>query len=161
MLLNFYLAIGWAVGRADGQMHVAAGEFDRARIDFAILGIANLAVGEKIEKLFSLFGRWVIGENVAAKAADEAEPIAEGEIERSFDLAAKALRDGGAFAGSGDCDSRLSGQSVVALRPRKPVRAGWFLIEGVPPVTPAVGWVGAGREPAGGRSEGTTAAASG
>ena len=77
---------------------MAAGELDRARFDFAILGIANLAVGEKVEQLFALFGRRMIREDVAAKAADEAKPIAQRKIERGFDLAAKALGDGGAFA---------------------------------------------------------------
>ena len=77
---------------------MASGELDGSRFDFAILRIANLAVGEQVEQFLALFGGRMVRENVAAKAADEAKPIAQREIERGFDLAAKALGDGGAFA---------------------------------------------------------------
>ena len=82
-----------------GKMNVPACKFDRARFDFAILGIANPAVGEQIEQFFALLGRRMIGEDVAAKAADKAKPVSQRKIERGFNLAAKALGDGGAFAG--------------------------------------------------------------
>ena len=104
-----------------GEMDVATSEFDRTRFDFAIPGIANLAVGEEVEQFFALFGRRMIREDVAAKAADEAEPIAQGKIERGFDLAAKALGDGGAFARGGNCDLEIAasnhcGEVKIAVR---------------------------------------------
>src|ERR1700739_2181631 len=63
----------------------------------------------------------MICEDVASKAADEAKPISQRKIERGFDFAAKALGDGGAFAGGGNCDLEIaatddSGKVKIAVR---------------------------------------------
>src|SRR5580700_2348867 len=91
-----------------GKMNVPAGKFDRARFDFAVLGIANPAVGKQVEQFFALFSRRMMGEDVAAKAADEAKPVSQRKIERGFNLAAKALGDGGAFARGGNCNLEIA-----------------------------------------------------
>src|ERR1700722_1112845 len=104
-----------------GKMNVPAGKFDRARFDFAVLGIANPAVGKQVEQFFALFSRRMIGEDVAAKAADEAKPVSQRKNERGFNLAAKAVGDGGAFARGGNCNLEIaspddSGEIKITVR---------------------------------------------
>ena len=55
----------------------------------------------------------MVREYVATKTADEAEPIAEREVERGFDFAAEALSDGGAFARGGDGDLEIAAATIA------------------------------------------------
>jgi len=103
------------------QMDVAPGELNRARFDLAILRLTNLAVGEKVEQFLALLGWRMVREDVAAKAAHEAKPIAQRKVERGFDFPAKALSDGGALARGGNCDLEIastddSGKEKIAVR---------------------------------------------
>ena len=71
-------------------------------------GVADLALRELVEQQAALFAARMRGENFAAQFAELRKPGAEILGKLFVDLAAQALRDGGAFAGRGDGDLQVA-----------------------------------------------------